>query len=529
MAGLIRIAIGIQLITGSPGLLPTMHSRLTDVISGESAQEIRQASGHLPTTWSADPGKPINIKWKVAVGTYCTTRPLIAAGKIYVGSNNLSPENTALSAERGVLLCLRESDGKLLWQAVHKPIHPTFASDITRWGHCSVPAIDGNRLYYVSSSFELVCASTDGVVGGKSEGVHDEKQVGKSAAGVVWRVDLKQHFGIHPMPPATCTPLLIGETLFVVTGNGTNEGGWVPAPQAPSLIALDKRTGQLLWKRNDPSARQTGPRWENEADLQRASKLKDSGQTILHGQWSSPVHAIVKGQLQVIFASGDGWIRGYEPRTGELIWEFDGNPKDAIYRVGGAGTRNHYLATPTVKDDRLYIGMGQHAENGEGVGHLWCLDLDSTAEASPKASPGEKPQRSRTPRVAWHKGGIRVSIEEDFKTGLNFGRTVSACAIQDGLVYAADLGGMLYCLDAGTGKEYWRHDLGQQILSSPCLADGKIYLGNLDGQVHILRQGKKKQHLGTVEMDTPVRSTMVAANGVLYLATATHLFAIGEP
>ena len=59
-----------------------------------------------------------------------------------------------------------------------------------------------------------------------------------------------------------------GDTLFVCTSNGVDEAhNGIPAPQAPSFIALDKNTAKVLWTDNSP------------------------GLNILHGQWSSPAYA----------------------------------------------------------------------------------------------------------------------------------------------------------------------------------------------------------------------------------------------
>ena len=35
---------------------------------------------------------------------------------------------------------------------------------------------------------------------------------------------------------------------------------------------------------------------------------------------------------------------------------------------------------------------------------------------------------------------------------------MSTCAIHEGLLYTADLNGVVYCFDANTGKKYWEED-----------------------------------------------------------------------
>ena len=55
--------------------------------------------------------------------------------------------------------------------------------------------------------------------------------------------------------------------------------------------------------------------------------------------------------------------------------------------------------------------------------------------------------------------------------------------------------------------------------------DGKVYLGNEDGELVILKAGKEKEEIATVEFPTPIFSTPVVANGVLYIMTQSHLYA----
>src|SRR5262249_53736116 len=145
--------------------------------------------------------------------------------------------------------------------------------------------------------------------------------------------------------------------------NGVDEGHInIPAPQAPSFIALDKRTGRLLWQDNSP------------------------GKDIMHGQWSNACYAEIGGVPQVIFPGGDGWLHAFEPETGQKLWKFDCNPKKAPrYTLGGKGERSDFIAAPVVYENRIYIGTGQDPEHYEGVGHLYCIDpAGKTGDISPE-------------------------------------------------------------------------------------------------------------------------------------------------
>ena len=64
--------------------------------------------------------------------------------------------------------------------------------------------------------------------------------------------------------------------------------------------------------------------------------------------------------------------------------------------------------------------------------------------------------------------------------------------------------------------------------SSTLVADGKVYLGDEDGDVCVFASDRKFKLLSEVNMGGPVYSTPIVANGVMYIGTQTHLFAIAE-
>ena len=64
--------------------------------------------------------------------------------------------------------------------------------------------------------------------------------------------------------------------------------------------------------------------------------------------------------------------------------------------------------------------------------------------------------------------------------------------------------------------------------SSPLIADGKVYLGTRRGDYWVFAAGREKRILGTTQLKTPISATTTAANGTLYIATSTHLYAVGR-
>ncbi|MDH3785068.1 MAG: PQQ-binding-like beta-propeller repeat protein, partial [Acidobacteriota bacterium] len=222
---------------------------------------------------------------------------------------------------------------------------------------------------------------------------------------------------------------------------------------------------------------------------------------VLHGTWSNPSYGKIQGREQVIFPGGDGWLYSFNPKDGELLWKFDLNPKDSKWELGGRGTRNNVISTAVIHDDKVFIGVGQDPEHGEGPGNLWAIDATGSGDVTSTA-------------VVWRRHG------DDFH------RTMSTAAIQDGLMYIADLSGFVYCLDVKTGKEIWTYDAFAAIWGSTFLADGKVYIGDEDGDIAVLKAGRKMELLHETNMGTAVYTTPVAKDGVIYVASRTKLFAI---
>ncbi len=487
---------------------------------------------NMPTEWDVATGK--NIKWVAELGSKAYGGPTVAGGKVFVGTNNDRPRNprdvdpeTKQPIDKGIVMCFDEATGRFLWQSVHDKLAAGRVQDWPKEGICSSPYLEGNRLYYVSNRCEVICADVNGLADG-NQGVQDEKYKSPTDADIIWKLDMIGELGVFPHNLATCSPLIVGDTLFVITSNGVDEGHInIPKPQAPSFLAIDKNTGKVKWKNNLPSAALLAPG----ANLKH---LVDRGLVLMHGQWSNPVYTTVEGKGQIIFPGGDGWVRSFEPDTGTLIWQFDANPKSAVYRLGGAGTRNDFVSTPVIHENKLYIGVGQDPEHDAGVGHFWCVDVEKATKLKGDVSSesvagddGKAQKAMRNPKscLVWHFGGLIDPAPDDGRE-YYFGRTMSTAAVADGLIYLGEQEGFLHCLDARTGKKYWDHDLKGSTWSSPYVVDGKVYMGNDKNKLQIFAHGKEKKKIAEIDMKGMVRATPVAANGVLYVMTENKLYAI---
>jgi outer membrane protein assembly factor BamB len=540
VAGTVLVFALVLGILASSARSPKMAADRSAAENGEGARPLPMWGGGLSrnmvntfeknvlTEWSVEEGQEKNLKWSADLGSKAYGGPVIASGKIFVGTNNENPRNPKIHGDKGILLCFDEATGKFLWQAVHDKIAAGRVNDWPEEGICSSPFVEGDRLYYVSNRCELVCATTDGLTGGKNVGATDEKYKSDIDADFVWRLDMIRELNVFPHNLSTSSPLVVGDLIFIVTSNGVDEGHInIPAPKAPSFIAVNKKTGKVVWQNNFPSAKLVQEEGTAKKEV-LIKQLVDKGEVLMHGQWSSPTYAVANGKPQVIFPGGDGWLYSLEPETGKLIWKFDCNPRSSIYKLGGKGTRSDFIATPVVYDNKVYIGVGQDPEHDEGVGHLWCIDITKEGDVSPRDDNFDpKAPVNKDSALVWHFGGfVDAKTAKEIHRNYRFGRTLSTVAVHDGLVYEAELAGYLHCLDAKTGEEYWVHNLEAPIWASPYWVDGKIYQGNDQGQVSIFAHGKEKKLLAQVDMGGKVRATPVVVNGVLYVMTENKLYAI---
>jgi outer membrane protein assembly factor BamB len=445
-----------------------------------SRNMVNAAAKGVPTDWAVAKGAQKNVKWVAELGDRGYLPPAVAGGKVFICTNNHKPRDKDVKGDKAVLMCFNEADGKFLWQITHDMPPEDIVTQAKPEGLLSTPCVEGDRLYYITPGAEVVCAGTDGKV--------------------AWTRDLMKDYKVYPHYVTFCSPLVAGDLVYVVTGNGRPGGETdkpVPQPKAPSFVAVNKQDGTVAWTDDSP------------------------GENIMEGTWSSPAYAEVDGKGQVIFPGGDGWLYAFAAgKEKKLLWKFDCNPKGSEFRTDSRGTRN-YLLVPVVQGNRVYVVVGQQPDNGPGVGHLWCVDATKAGDVSQELEKGKANPNSG---VVWHFGGMAAKgAGRDYV----FGRSISACAVHDGLVYVAELDGFVHCLDAKTGEKRWEEDLKAGVWASPLWADGKVYMPADDGNVWIFEHGKDKKVAGKVDMEDGVKAAPIVANGVLYIVTSKRLYAIG--
>jgi outer membrane protein assembly factor BamB len=475
---------------------------------GSGSRNMVSSETALPSWF--DSSQSSNVLWSAKLGNRGYSSPVVAGGKVFIGTSfddNPYRFGRKLNAG-GAVMCFDEKTGKFLWQlAIPRNTVNNSTFDLGRilCGVCSTATVDGNRLYILSNRDELLCLDVNGQSDGnqgpflnESAYMRDPKgrELATTDGDIIWRLDMigDKRIQSRPHDAADCSPLVLGNLVYVSPCNGIdahNRG--VIHPSAPNLIAVDKLTGRLV-----------------------ARDQTRMGSRIFHGSWSSPSTGRVGGRDLIFYGGGDGICYAFDARptpptkgqpigTLRSIWRFDVNK--------AAGRRGPYLssagpseiiATPVFYNNRVYIATGQDPTHphADGSDALACIDATRTGDITKSGK-------------IWIFKGIR--------------RSLSTVAIANGLLYAADNAGKVYCLDAATGRLYWKWDAGQSIFSSPMVADGKVYIGTDKGDLWVFAAGKQSKLINRLHVGSGITATTTAANRTLFVATRTRLYAAADP
>lgn len=446
--------------------------------------------------------------WEIKTGTHQYSIPTIDRGRIYIACNDNTVERPGVeSTGGGLLMCVEQATGKLVWQLpsprYFPGIQPPYHFDQWRCGICSGPLVDGDRVYVVGNRGEVLCLDRNGQANGNDGPFMDEpdymgitnaadRALQPTDGDIIWKYNLIPELDVILHDVCGSTLLMIDDLIYVCTSNGIDDRhDQVPRPDAPSLIVIDKKTGRLV-ARDDEKI----------------------GRRLLHCNWSSPVAGQVNGKVMVFFGAGDGILYAFEPPqpgTGvqllRKIWEYDCNPPDYRMRDGkplvySSHSRktpdgpSEIIGIPVFYKGRVYVTIGQSPVHGTGLGCLSCID-------------------AVTGRKVWDSCLVD--------------RSLATPAIADDLLYVTDTTGNLHCFDAQTGMRYWLHFLeGRTWCASACVADGKVYAATESNNTFwVLKAGKEKQVLSRTRLKTPP-ITVTAADGVLYLPTQLRLSAISS-
>jgi len=367
----------------------------------------------------------------------------IAAGRIYGISNRGDDE---------FVWSLSETDGKELW-ATRLASALTQGMSQGKEGTGCTPTVDGERLYVLGLSGDLACLQ------------------GKDGK-IIWRRSLTNDFGGRlPTWRYNESPLVDGDKVVCTPGG-----------KDATIVALNKLTGELIWKTGVPDPSGGNP----ERPGGGRPGFRESG-----ASYASAIAIDFEGQRQYVQFTAKTLV-GVAASDGKLLWRYD--------RPANKSSIN--CSTPLYHDGMVFAASAYGAGGG-----LVKLGKDGN-------------------------GGVKA---DEVWFSKNMENHHGGMLIIDGALYGSNggnSGGYLACLDFKTGDVLWNErdsDKRRVSKGSVVFGDGRIYYRTEAGTI-LLIEPNRKEYLERGRFDQPDRTKQpawthpVLANGKLYIRDQDVLF-----
>ena len=232
-------------------------------------------SAELPIEWTEEKG----VAWQSELPGYGQSSPVIWGDKIFV---------TAVEGDekdQNLLVCVGRKDGNEIWR-ISQATTLKGPSNYMFSRAAPTPVVDNRSVFAFYESGDLIAANIND---GKTE----------------WKLDLKSVLGEIKSRHGLGSSLAQTEDHLLV--NVEHDG-----PSA--LLAIEKRTGKISWKKDRPSG----------------------------SSWSSPVVMQMGDENHVVLSSA-GEVVAWNAATGEQVWRMDGLAGNSV-------------ASPLVVDRSVYLG-----------------------------------------------------------------------------------------------------------------------------------------------------------------------------
>lgn len=381
----------------------------------------------LPTVWSATD----NVAWKTSLPGFGASSPITVGDRVFVtcyGGYGLNEDSPGEPGDlQHHIVCVNRADGRIVWDKTSKAELPEneYRGFIALHGFASsTPTSDGDAVYAFFGRSGVVAYSLAGEQ--------------------IWQADVGSR--IHQWGSAA-SPVLYKNLLIV---NASIESG--------SLVALDKATGREVW---------------------RASGIERS--------WGTPLVVDLPGGRQELVVSSEGKVLGFDPASGQLLWQC-------------AGVPDYICPSVIAHQGIVYVTAGR-----KGL------------------------------TLAVRAGGQGDVTETHILWKLGKSPKVSTPVYYDGHLYWLNHQGIAVCVKADTGQVVYEERLaisgrGDKVYASLVVADGKLYgVTRQDGTV-VLAAAPQFQELGRNRLDdsSVFNATPAISHGQLLLRSDRFLYCIGK-
>lgn len=446
------------------------------------------------------PGK--NALWKTALPPGHSS-PCIWGDRIFLtGFDKAAGKLETLGIDRasGRILWRRTAPARRLERvhAISTPANPT-------------PAADAERVYVYFGSYGLLCYDFEG-----------RPQ---------WNLPL----AVPRMADGMGTsPIVAGDLVLL----------HCESPPNPCLLAVDRRTGRIVWRHDRLPSVLGIPSHATPVLWSRG----DVEEVILHTTMRVAAHGLEDGRERwwmSVATTGCGtpvvgegrlfvatWIHGGEPADRVRLPDFD----ELVNRHDK--DRDGRLSRREFPPDLTFI---RRPETGDVDGaELKLIEFfdDLDADKDGRLDRDEWAGLLSSPFNRVDHGLIAIGpggSGDVTATGVLWQQKQAVPEVPSPLcyrrrVYMVRDGGIVSSLDAHTGKLLYRERLaaGGGYFASPVAGDGKVYLASGRGVVTVLAAGDAFRPLAANDLGEPVFATPAIAEGNLYVRTQRHLYAFGQ-
>ena len=292
----------------------------------------------------------------------------------------------------------------------------------------------------------------------------------------IWKGNLEKWYGGFDLFfVMASTPVVDGDRLYLqfihsnvsLLDKAADQKRKDERKSAGMLVALDKMTGSEIWVHE---------------------RLSDAHSECEHSYASPILYRDEKREFMIVH--GADYVTGHRLNDGDEIW-----------RCGGLNRKDRYnpafrfVASPAAVPGLIVVPS---AKNGPVLG----LRPDATGFVTDQSNGQRWKRDQNTPDVP-------------------------SPLIHDGLVYLCRENGVLICMDAETGEEFYQERThNNRHRASPVYADGKVYLTSRDGVITVVKAGRKFEILAQNEIEEEIASSLAISNGTLYIRSFEALYAI---
>lgn len=413
----------------------------------------------LPERWSDTE----NVAWKTPVPGLGWSSPVVwdnhvfltsavSAGEEEIPVPGLYDEHDHIPANathRWMVYDIDFETGAVRWERELHSELPQLRRHIKNSYASETPVTDGELLYVYFGSLGLVAALD-----------FDGEEV--------WRREIGVFNTLIELGTAA-SPVLHGDRLFIVNDNTT----------ASFMIALDKRTGEELW---------------------RVSREEERG-----NNWSTPVVWENRVRTEIVTTGSEG-VRSYD-LDGALLWEL-------------TGMSNLTTPSPFVAEGLVYISSGYP---GGPLRPVYAIHPGASGDIT----------MWEENNVTWSTRfpGNRGSSEYIAWAYPLLGTYNTTALVYRGIYYTLLDRGLLLAHDARTGAEVYgrqRIRVGSGFTASPWGYNGKVFLLSEAGDTYVIRAGPEFEVLATNPLNEMTLATPAIVRGSLLIRTQSALYRIAR-